>query len=406
MDTAKKKNKIKNIFIVTILFLFLNLAFNNCGQPGEIKMQIHSSTPTPDNSSAAEPSIPPVTPPETVTPSPGLVIEPPPSTVVIPTPAPPSEPNPIFVVDEFKEMNYSFNVSESEKVDILFVVDNSISMNYEQSNMADRFHRFLDSLNGLDWQIGIVTTDVSDPYASKSDGKLLIFDRVKSYILNSKMDKVVVEQAFSETIQQNNNGSSYEQGIFATYRFLERDIERSEKLIRDGSSFSVVIVSDADETPWENAQGKPIVKLRNKPDELVKFIKNTWAGKKFQFHSIVVKDKDEKCLQESQNEGFGLKYIYLSNLTGGIVGSVCEKDYGSQLKFMGEKVKDLVKSVVLECEPQDTNQDHIADVKIQSSLSFNGVGQIEIDRIEKRSLFFKGDLPAGQYTVNYYCKKP
>ncbi len=48
-------------------------------------------------------------------------------------------------------------VRENRKVDILVVVDNSLSMYQEQANMGQRFSSFMSKIRGLDWQIGVIT---------------------------------------------------------------------------------------------------------------------------------------------------------------------------------------------------------------------------------------------------------
>lgn len=391
--------------------MVLSLAFNNCGQPGEIKFDKLGSTtdvgskdnsaqdnPTakdPDSSTPGIPVVPvtPVTPGNPTTPvTPPVVVVPPTDPVVVVPPVDPSI---------YQEKTLNLKVNAVEKVDILFVIDNSISMKYEQENMADRFNKFIKSIEGLDWQIGIITTDVSDPYLASSDGKLLKFESLNTFIIDSHMDRKSVEKAFAETIQRKESGSGYEQGILATSRFLERDQQRANKLLRSDSALSVVIVSDADETPWNDSYGKPVYQKMNKPLELVKYIESTWSGKKYQFHSIVVRNGDKECLDQSDNEGSGDYYIYLSNLTKGVVGSVCEKDYGSQLKFMGEKVQELVKTVVLECAPVDANGDGKLDIEISSEYS----EVPEIERTQGKSLFFRKNLNVGSFKIKYFCQK-
>lgn len=404
------KTKIKNITKVTVVFFFLSIAFNNCGQPGEIRFDKLSSTQDANKNDNNALDNPPSTTPPGEQPGnggngnsqnpPAVGVNPPSVVTPVPGPTPAPVPTPVPVpTPSYEEKNLVLNINSVEKVDILFVIDNSISMNFEQANMAQRFSKFINSIQNLDWQIGIVTTDVSDPYSSTSDGKLLKFESLNTYILDSSMKKKDVEAAFADTIQRKENGSGYEQGVFATYRFLEREISRSRKLLREGSAFSVVIISDADETPFEDPSGKPLVTLKNKPDQLIKYIESEWPNKPYQFHSIVVKTNDNDCLAKNGNELYGDTYIYLSNLTKGIVGSVCEDDYGSQLKVMGEKVQELVSSVLLECAPADVNHDGVADIKITSEKG----DSIEVVKIEGKSLFFKKNLPPGRVQVQYQC---
>jgi len=61
------------------------------------------------------------------------------------------------------------------KIDILFVVDNSKSMYKEQLKMADRFPTFIESIAHMDYQIAIMTTDITkDPVRS---GQFVIMEK-------------------------------------------------------------------------------------------------------------------------------------------------------------------------------------------------------------------------------------
>ena len=79
---------------------------------------------------------------------------------------------------------------------------------------------------------------------------------------------------------------------------------------------------------------------------------NTHAKKRSTPRTSQVRE-DSACLGINGNEAYGKSYESLSALTGGIIGSVCEANYGSQLSEMGKGVCDLTKSYSLECLPVD-----------------------------------------------------
>ena len=60
---------------------------------------------------------------------------------------------------------------KKEKVDTIFVIDKSCSMAEEQLALAQNFERFIGYFidSGLDWHVGVVSTDMADPQHS---GKL------------------------------------------------------------------------------------------------------------------------------------------------------------------------------------------------------------------------------------------
>lgn len=302
-----------------------------------------------------------------------------------------------------RQVTKSIPVTSNSKADILIVIDNSGSMAPEQLNMAKRFSSFLDTLKNLDWQVAIITTDV-EMDSPKRDGRFLELTGLPgSYIISSAMNPLAASDAFAKTIQRSpSEGSGNEQGIAATYRAIERSRDATKPVnapnisfFRPEAALAVLVISDANET---NDLG---TKLRNIPQNLFNLVQTTWPSKPFLFHSIVVKSGDSACLGVSGNEGYGVSYEQLSTLTGGIIGSVCEENYSSQLSRMGTAVTELIKSVTLPCSPLDTNRDGKPDILVQLG---NG-GTPPGFTLDGMKLTFDSFLPAGQNQVIYTCLK-
>ncbi len=299
------------------------------------------------------------------------------------------------------EKNQIVPVDANNKIDVLVVIDNSGSMATEQANMSTRFATFLDQLNGLNWQVGIVTTDLSGTTALK-DGRLVPMSGLSGqYILNSSMDFNTAKTAFGATIKRSESGSGNEQGIGASYRAIQRSLIPGEAVnapnvafFRQDAALAIVVVSDADET---NPNG---LQTQNKPEGLIDLVKTTWNNQKsFAFHSIVVKSGDSVCLPKNGNEAYGKNYETLSNLTGGVIGSVCADDYASQLSAMGRVSASLVNSVNLECAPVDVN----SDGKIDVAVALSGGGAVPSYVVDGTKVTFAQALPAGQVNLQYSC---
>lgn len=303
-------------------------------------------------------------------------------------------------------VSQSVAVNTNNKADILVVIDNSGSMSQEQANMGARFGSLLDQLSGLDWQVGITTTDLntSSPSGSfRKDGRLLpIANMSGQYVLTSSMNATTARQNFSATVQRPaNEGSGNEQGIGATYRALQRNAQAFSSdnttggFLRSGAVLSVVVVSDADETNPNGTQ------THNSPQGLMNLVRSMYPGKPFSFHSIIVRPGDRACLNlaNSGNEDYGYSYSDLSGLTGGIVGTVCSADYGSQLAAMGRATVDLINSANLNCAPLDTNGDGIRDVQIVTADG-SAAPSYTIDGLR---IQFSRALPAGNNQLNYSC---
>ncbi len=285
---------------------------------------------------------------------------------------------------------------EPEKVDILIVMDNSGSMKPEQASMASRFANFLSKIDHLDWNLGIITTDVSADAPAKQ-GRLIEFKNTnQDFFLSSTMPHDFIETAFSSTITVGVGGNSSEQGIAATSFFIDRYSDMlpvnnpHRSMIRADAALSVIVVSDQNESKTGE---------RNQGSNLIAKIQSVFGpSKKFIFNSIVVQDGDTAC--RATNEGYGTQYQALSALTGGVVGSVCANDYSEQLQIIGEATASLVSSIQLNCIPQDVDQDGTVDVVVQTAsgspiLDFTVVNQ---------QVHLTSPLAAGSYSVSYYCK--
>lgn len=310
-------------------------------------------------------------------------------------------------------------VQNSNTVDILFVVDNSISMGPEQSNMAQRMDGFISKLAGLDWRAAVISTDVSTSYWGSSkprDGKLYPIDSNQfpnRYWLTNQDSTSLAQIALGETIQMGSDGSGYEQGIRASYRAIERskfsggDNQPNREFFREDAALAIVLISDEEETGDD---------LKNTPQGLLDLVEQTWQGQKnFTFHSIIIKPAianepaDTACFDMQNNQYqayYGYKYAELSQLTGygeengAIIGSVCAMDYATQLQDIGNSVRNFQKTLSLNCAPLDENFDGVPDVEI----TFNGSPFNEPFTASGQKLFFEDYLLPGTYEVRFSCQ--
>jgi hypothetical protein len=296
------------------------------------------------------------------------------------------------IKEQYKPVEQKIVFKDSNKVDILLIIDNSPSMSEEQDNMGKRMGTFLNQLKGLDWQVGVTSTDPSDPFVG--DGNLIpISNMRKTFVLNSKMDSQKAQRDLSDTIQLGGDGSSSEQGIYATYRAIEHSLDSSspnKSLFRSDAALAAIVVSDEDES-----KSGP----KNSPENLLGLIKSNWQGQKnFVFHSIIVKPGDQACLNY-QETVYGNTYARLSSMTGlgtvggAIIGSVCEDDYASQLAGIGNSIHEMHKTLSLDCEPMTEKID----------ILLNGHPYTQPYTRSGTRLSFTDALPAGEYTIKYVC---
>lgn len=294
---------------------------------------------------------------------------------------------------QFVRKTEILNIQGGGRTDILFVIDNSSSMLNEQKKISDRFNKFIEQIEGLDWNIAISTTDSR---ASKAwgDGKIVPFENGK-YYLTSNLNKVVAQQLFGKNVRRSESGSDTEMGILATYRTIERSMNPQNtvdreitQFFRDDAALAVVVVSDEDESGNGN---------KNKGKNLIKLVEQKWGKKKvFQYNSIIAHTME--CLS-GEGASMGKEYKRLSELTNGIIGDICANNYSQMLSDLGKGVADLVKVHALKCHPKDINDDGKVDIMITAK---NG-SDIPGFSINKNKLEFDIALNPDDYEIQYFC---
>jgi hypothetical protein len=259
------------------------------------------------------------------------------------------------VSDKTASESFYPNPADSlSKVDILFVIDNSASMQDEQLKLGDRLSSFVDSLKDVDWQIGITTTDTSSgPWGLK--GSLLpLAGRAGESILTKNTPDY--EHVFANTVVRpegvgcgSNCPSVVERPLEATGMALAKGVVNG--LIRPGAELAVVILSDSD----EGGNGLGVITT---PQMLLQTANLIFQStKRITGFAIVVEPGNADCLsqerQYSANSFYGMNAALLAHLTGGVTGDICASDYAAPLKKIGERVLNLVSSLTLSKTPLD-----------------------------------------------------
>lgn len=300
------------------------------------------------------------------------------------------------VVSRAKFLSQNVLIKEDKKVDVLIVIDNSGSMNYEQKNMASRVRNMLSILRGFDYRIAVTTTDPnatrkSSSYTYYGDGDLIpIHGQNGALWVDSTLDEQVAQNALGLTLQRPETGSGSEQGIRSTYRFIEKATTPGTALstfFRDGANFATLVISDEDESA--NTE-------KNDPQKLLSLISTKFNNQKaFSFHSIITKPGDTVCYN-GEGATYGNRYKTISDLTGGVIGSVCEADYAAQVQGIATSIRDLIKQFTLTCAP-------LPEYPI--TVYKDGVAYTAPFVIEGVNLKFAEALPAGNYKIDYACLK-
>ncbi|OFZ17683.1 MAG: hypothetical protein A2Z20_00530 [Bdellovibrionales bacterium RBG_16_40_8] len=245
------------------------------------------------------------------------------------------------------------------KVDILFVDDNSASMETEQAALGTRFSAFTTALSGVDWQAGIITTDCTVGSTNNYCGQLfdLTGRPAGEYILSPSTPSYTT--VFQNTIQRPETlnclmsgtcPSGREEGMKSTIEAFNLRNADNVGFFRNDADLAVVFLSDED----EQSTG-PIIATQ--PSTVVSAFQTIWGtAKKLSSYGIIVKPGDTACYNTQQaqfggNANYGNLLTQLSTLTGGMSVSICEPDYSITLTQIGNDVTQMSKSYDLATTP-------------------------------------------------------
>lgn len=288
------------------------------------------------------------------------------------------------------ETFFATSVDTGGSVDILFVVDNSTSMTQEQQKLGDRLSSFVDSLDGLDWQIGITTTDVTNgTYGLK--GSLVNLVGAGGYILSSRTPNY--EQVFKDTVVRketlNCSGdcpSSNEQPLAATILAIQKGTTDNAGFFRPEANLAVIMLSDEDEMSTAPSEATT-------PEQFVNAMDSHFGRtKKVNVFGIIIQPGDSTCYDNQDTlVSYGHYVSRLAALTGGLTGSICENDYTRNLQNIGQRVKDLQNEVILSKAP------------VAGSLVIKLIPEMNINwSLHGKKVVFEEDLPEGtQIDVSY-----
>lgn len=250
-----------------------------------------------------------------------------------------------LVTDEFHQ-------EPASRVDILFVIDNSVSMEEEQEEVADNFSKFIASIQetNVEWQIGVVTTDMVDP---EQRGRLVGDPRI---IDNQVPD---FEQAFQDNIRVGTEGYPIERGLSATLAAITPPLATHENagFVREDAQMAIVVVSDENDCSDNGTIiGEDASACHQEPEKLVpishfvtelRALKNDPRNVSF---SAIVELDPEMGYAACGEAAPGKRYLNLARLLGGLSRSICG-EYDDIMDELGLSVAGIRSSFQLTRTP-------------------------------------------------------
>ena len=211
----------------------------------------------------------------------------------------------------------SWTSSPVDKLDVLWVVDNSCSMSESvdlvRSNFSIYINQFLDL--GIDYHLAAVTTDMENPAQQ---------GRFQGPVITSAMSDAEASSLFLSAVDAGADGSADEKGFAASRAALTEPLLSTTNtgFLRDDAHLAVIVITDENDSSSDSTATYVdwLRSLKSDPS-LVKM--HGFMGLDFAIDIF-------GCSVDSAS----VKYIDAAAMTGGFAGDICTDDWRAAMASM------------------------------------------------------------------------
>lgn len=273
------------------------------------------------------------------------------------------------------------------KMDILFIVDNSCSMESEQTAMATNFPVFMDYFlgSGLDYHIGVVSTDTD----TRQSG-VLVNAMGHSLIDDTTPDAISV---FQQMVSLGTGGSIQERGRRAAYTALELKADTDNAgFLRDEAALHLVFVSDEDDF----SENQP-----SKAEFLQWMATKKYDAELVTAHTITALHPDDVG-RDGCAGSVGYDYMAYAQATEGVQWSICTEDWSGFMDEIGLRASGLKREYFLSEVPVPDTIEVVVKNEAGVTMTFDQ----EADYVyngQRNSVIFQEFIPDpfDEVLVNY-----
>ncbi len=227
------------------------------------------------------------------------------------------------------------------KVDVLFVVDNSGSMGPIQQNIVDNARLFMSEFinqRHIDWKLGVISTD-------NNEEPFLGFNSPFSSALIDYESPASIEQTIA-TFQSaiNSLGTSGSASEYVFHNVL-RNIKKYNdpgttrpEFVRGSSHLAVIMVTDEREQSGSLSGPYAPLEMLNTVSGYV------GSNKKVRFYGALQASDFEGCSTWDEITYEGSRYENIIKESGGFAISACVDDFGVKLADISKDISSLVKA--------------------------------------------------------------
>ncbi len=234
------------------------------------------------------------------------------------------------------------SVVYNNKVDILFVIDNSSSMTQYQQRLSARVPDMINTLSQLhmDYHVAVTTTTMTTNTASYPMSRQIL--GTPKYLTSTNIglltDRIVAGQT----------GSDNERGLdalaFATGTYSS---SQAPGFLRSDAFFAVVILGDEDDNSSEFGNGSS----NDFVDYMNTFRPNFKEGGRAWVANFIGTMTNQSCDNLGGTPSIGTKYIKLVDASGGIKESICNADMSAAVSNIKARIVEIITAYRLKDVP-------------------------------------------------------
>jgi len=261
---------------------------------------------------------------------------------------------------EAQQNEQMFDISAAGKLDLLVVVDNSASMANNQANLADKLKDLTASLTRVDWQVGVITSDMIKTDTANGDD---MGNRPPGCLLRNggkpiKKGDATAADDFYTAVNVGTDGSGNERLIRNTLLALNGSCPKGDnKWLRADASLGILMITDEDSTCPGDGDSDSLGTCGpgERPSDLIDYVKNRWPNRAKVYSLSWQSPKVDTSCRYIDSQHQALRILSLENSTTGIGGfdkSICQDSFSAELQGISQDVSRIVqREVTLAYDP-------------------------------------------------------
>lgn len=239
---------------------------------------------------------------------------------------------------------------QPRKIDVLWVVDNSGSMDTSQKQLADNFQSFINRFETLkfDFHLAVAATDAwktlfnpSTTFSHLRDG-----NETHSGVFVIDRDTPDLASIFMTNVKLGVRGTGDERA-FSSFKAALLDPNNSDFRRKD-AFLAVIIVSDEDDFSHpayafnhSDYNDPTLDKVSDYVDFLDQYTEKDPSSSLRNYSVSAITIQDQDCVKQLGTDGFdrypGKRYLELVDATGGVRGNLCSR-FGDTLEIISDSI--------------------------------------------------------------------